>query len=157
MSKPTSGKTKELKIITRHVITIDDIKKDPRKVKLLYIISEIGSISEKALQYLLYYMKENGYDLGYYFVLLGQTPSSKELLNDTLALRYVGLLETNPRKKLVVTSLGKEFLDKNSNIIPDEEKDQIKKLIEELRIKIAPIDAEVELRAGPRRRRRRIF
>ncbi len=156
MSKPS--KSKELKIVTRHVITIDDIKKDPRKVKLLYIISVTGGISEKALQYLLYYMKEEGYDLGYKFVMLGTVPSSKEVLNDTLALRYVGLLETNPRRKLVVTSLGKEFLDKEGDkYLNDDEKDQIKKLVEELRVKIAPIDAEVELMSRPRRRRRRLF
>ncbi len=156
MSKPS--KSKELKIITRHVITIDDIKKDPRKVKLLHIISVTGGISEKALQYLLYYMKEEGYDLGYKFVMLGTVPSSKEILNDTLALRYVGLLETNPRRKLVVTSLGKEFLEKEgSKYINDDEKDQIRKLVEELRVKIAPIDAEVELMSRPRRRRRRLF
>ena len=157
MSKSTTGKSKELKIVTRHVITVQDIEKDPKKVKLLYIISEIGGISEKALQYLLYYMKEEGYDLGYNFVMLGQFPSSKEILNDSLALRYVGLLETNPRKKLVITSLGKEFLEKHADKIPEEEKEKIKKLIEELRIKIAPIDAEVELRARPRRRKRRLF
>jgi hypothetical protein len=156
MSKPT-GRSKELKIITRHVITVKDIEKDPRKIKLLYIISQVGSISEKALQYLLYYMKEKGYDLGYNYVMLGSFPSSKEILNDTLALRYVGLLETNPRRKLEVTSLGKEFLEKHKDIIPDEEKNQIKKLVEELRIKIAPIDAEVEMRTRPRRRRRGIF
>ncbi|NPA98450.1 MAG: hypothetical protein GXO43_03630 [Crenarchaeota archaeon] len=156
MSKPS--KSKELKIVTRHVITIDDIKKDPRKVKLLYIINVTGGISEKALQYLLYYMKEEGYDLGYKFVMLGTVPSSKEVLNDTLALRYVGLLETNPRRKLVVTSLGKEFLDKEGDkYLNDDEKDQIKKLVEELRVKIAPIDAEVELMSRPRRRRRRLF
>ncbi len=156
MSKPS--KSKELKIITRHVITIDDIKKDPRKVKLLYIISVTSGISEKALQYLLYYMKEEGYDLGYKFVMLGTVPSSKEILNDTLALRYVGLLETNPRRKLVVTSLGKEFLEKEgSKYISDDEKDQIRKIVEELRVKIAPIDAEVELMSRPRRRRRRLF
>ncbi|ABN70380.1 conserved hypothetical protein [Staphylothermus marinus F1] len=154
MSKPSTGRSKELKIVTRHVITINDIEKDHRKIKLLYIISQLGSISEKALQYLLYYMKEKGYDLGYNYVMLGQFPSSKEILNDTLALRYVGLLETNPRKKLEVTSLGKEFLEKHSNVISDEEKEEIQKLIEELRIKIAPIDAEVEMRTRPRRRRR---
>ncbi len=154
MSKAPSGKSKELKIITKHVITLKDIENDPRKIKLLYIVQQLGSISEKALQYLLYLMKEKGYDLGYNFVLLGNIPSSKEVLNDTLALRYVGLMETNPRRKLVVTSLGKEFLEKHNNVISDEEKDQIKKLIDELRIQIAPIDAEVEVLSRPRRRRR---
>ncbi len=154
MSKSGSGKSKELKIITRHVITEKDIENDPRKIKLLFIIQEVGGISEKALQYLLYYMREKGYDLGYNFVMLGTMPSSKEIINDTLALRYVGLVETNPRRKLVVTSLGKEFLEKHKDAISEEEKEQIKKLIEELRIQIAPIDAEVEVMSRPRRRRR---
>ncbi len=154
MSKSGSGKSKELKIITRHVITEKDIENDPRKIKLLFIIQEVGGISEKALQYLLYYIREKGYDLGYNFVMLGTMPSSKEIINDTLALRYVGLVETNPRRKLVVTSLGKEFLEKHKDAISEEEKEQIKKLIEELRIQIAPIDAEVEVMSRPRRRRR---
>ncbi len=157
MSKSSASKSKELKIITRHVITIKDIEKDPRKIKLLYIINQVGGISEKALQYLIYYMKEKGYDLGYSFVMLGDMPSSKGVINDTLALRYVGLAETNPRRKIVTTSLGKEFLDKHKDVIPDEEKDEIKKLAEELRPHIAPIDAEVEVMSRPRRRRRRLF
>ena len=153
----STTKSKELKIITRQVITINDIEKDPRKIKLLYMISILGSISEKALQHLIYFMKEKEYDLGYNFVLLGTTPSSKELHNDLVALLYVGLLESDPRKKLLLTSLGKEFLKKHENRIPDEEKEKIKTLIDELRVKIAPIDTEVELVSRMRRRRRRLF
>ncbi|WFO76143.1 hypothetical protein J4526_04740 [Desulfurococcaceae archaeon MEX13E-LK6-19] len=154
----TSGKSKELKIITKHVITIDDIKNDPRKIKLLYMINILGGISEKALQHLIYYMKEKDYDLGYNFIMLGTTPSSKDLHNDLVALLYVGLLETDPRRKLVVTSMGREFLQNNENAISDEEKEKIKNLIDELRIKIAPIDTEVELASRTRRaRRRRLF
>ncbi len=158
MSQKSSGKSKELKIITKHVITIDDIRNDPRKIKLLHIIDAVGGVSEKGLQHLIYYMKEAGYDLGYDYIVLGNIPSSKMLHNDVVALLYVGLIETNPRRKLVTTSLGKEFLEKNKDVIPDEEREEIKKLIEDLRIKIAPIDMEVELsyRRG-RRRRRRFF
>ncbi len=157
--KTSSSKSKELKIITRHVITIDDIKNDLRRIKLLYIINTIGGISEKALQHLIYYMKDLEYDLGYDFIVLGTTPSSKMLHNDIVALLYVGLIETNPRRKLVTTSLGKEFLEKVKDSISDEEKETIKKLIDDLRIKIAPIDMEVELsyRSARRRRRRRFF
>ena len=154
LSKP-SGKSKELKITTKHVITIDDIKRDPRKIKLLYILEETKGLTEKAIQYLIYYMKESGYDLGYSFVLLGNIPSSKELRNDLVALLYVGVAETNPRRKIVITSLGKELLNKIKDSIPGEEKEQIKKLVEELRVKVAPIDTEVELATRPRRRRRR--
>ena len=154
MSKPSSTKSKEIKIITKHVITIQDIEKDPRKIKLLYIISEFGDISEKALQYLLYEMKNKGYDLGYDFTVVGRVPTSKTLFNDLLALKYTGLVETNPTRKLVVSSLGREFLEKHGNVISDEEKDNIKKLLEELRVKVKPIDLEVEMRfrrAKPRR------
>lgn len=158
MSQKTgSGKSKELKIVTRHVITVDDIKNDPRKIKLLYIINTIGGISEKALQHLIYYMKDLEFDLGYNFIVLGTTPSSKMLHNDIVALLYVGLIETNPRRKLVATSLGKEFLEKTKDVITDDEKETIKKLIDELRIKIAPIDMEVELSYRSKRRRRRFF
>ncbi len=157
MSQKASGKSKELKIITKHVITIDDIKRDLRKIKLLYLISSYGGISEKALQYLIYYMKESGYDMGYNFVLLGNTPSSKELHNDIVALLYVGLAETNPKRKIVITSLGREFLEKMKDSIPEEDKENIKRLIDELRIKVAPIDMEVELasRTSLSRRRKR--
>ncbi len=158
MSKPTT-KSKELKIIARQVVTINDVKKDPRKIKLLHIIGETKGISEKALQYLIYYMKESGYDLGYQFIMLGNTPSSKELHNDIVSLLYVGLIETDPRRKLVVTSLGREFIDKNKDLLSEDEKQKIKKLVEELRIKVAPIDTEVELSTRLRRpsRRKRLF
>jgi len=157
VSQKTSTKSKELKIITRHVITIDDIKRDPRKIKLLYLIDQYGGISEKALQYLVYYMKESGYDMGYKFIMLGTTPSSKELHNDLVALLYVGLVETSPRRKIVSTSLGKEFLEKIKDSIPSEDTEAIKKLIDELRTKVTPIDMEVELASRSFRRRRRRF
>ncbi len=158
-SQRSSSKSKELKIITKHVITIDDIKRDQRKIKLLYIIQTYGGISEKALQHLIYNMKDSGYDLGYKFIMLGNTPSSKELHNDLVALLYVGLTETNPRRKIIVTSLGKEFLENMKDSIPSEDRDSIKKLVDELRIKVTPIDMEVELasRTLGRRRRRRFF
>lgn len=156
--QPSTGKSKELKIITKHVITIEDIKKDPRKIKLLYIINTLGGISEKALQHLIYYMKEKDYDLGYNFIMLGTTPSSKDLHNDLVALLYVGLLETDPRRKLLVTSMGKEFLQNHESAISEEEKEKIKSLVDELRIKIAPIDTEVELAYRTRKsRKRRLF
>jgi len=156
MSKPSSSKSKEIKIITRHVITIDDIVKDPRKIKLLYIISEIKEISEKALQYLLYEMKEKEYDLGYTFTVVGKTPTSKDVLNDLLALKYTGLVETNPARKLIVSSLGREFLEKHVDKISEEERETIKNLVEQLRVKIRPIDVEVEMRFR-RSRTRRLF
>mgnify|MGYP000268169558 CR=1 FL=1 len=157
LSKTPSSKSKEIKIVTRHVITLSDVEKDPRKIKLLYIISEFGGISEKALQYLLYEMKQAGYELGYNFTVVGRVPTSKELFNDLLALKYTGLVETNPVRKLVLSSLGKEVLDKETQSISDEERNTIKKLIEELRVKVKPIDVEVEMTFKRTRSRRRMF
>ena len=158
MSKPqssgaSSSKSKEIKIITKQVYTLDDIKNDLGKIKLLYIFSLTGSISEKALSYLIYEMKEKGYDLKYDFTMIGSIPSSKKLLNDLLALKYTGLIETTATKKLAISSLGREFLEKVGNLISDEEKDLIKKLVEELRVKIKPIDVEVEVRYRGKTRR----
>ncbi|MET1159954.1 MAG: hypothetical protein ABWW65_03245 [Thermoprotei archaeon] len=154
MSKPSSTKSKEIKIITKHVVTLQDIEKDLRKIKLLYIMSEFGEISEKALQYLLYEMKNKGYDLGYNFTVVGRVPTSKELFNDLIALKYTGLVETNAIRKLVISSLGREFLEKHSSKISDEEKNNIKNLIEELRVKVKPIDVEVEMMFKRGRRRK---
>lgn len=168
MSKPTSSKSKdkeagtstrskEIKIITRQVVTLDDIKREPNKVKLLYIISLFGEISDKALNYLICEMKNRGYDLGYSFTSIGNIPSSRELYNDLIALKYTGLVETSISRKNILSSLGKEFLDKYSNIIPDQEREVIKKLIDELRMKVKPIDLEVELRFRTSKSRKSFF
>ncbi len=162
MSKPS--KSKELKIITKHVVTIDDVAKDPRKLKLLYLINALEEISEKALQYLVYWLKtEKQLDLGYEFLVIGNVPSSKELKTDIVALLYVGALETNPRnKKLRVTSVGKELLEKTVTENMKPEFDRVVAAAKELEAKVKSIDAEVELtikmlRQSMRRRRRRRF
>ncbi len=124
----------------------------------------MGEISEKALQYLVYWLKtEKQLDLGYEFLVIGNVPSSKELKMDIVALLYVGALETNPRnKKLRVTSVGKELLEKTvtENLKP--EFDRVVAAAKELEAKVKSIDAEVELtikmlRQSMRRRRRRRF
>ncbi len=162
MSKPS--KTKELKIITKHVVTIDDVAKDPRKLKLLYLVNALEEISEKALQYLIYWLKtEKQLDLGYEFLVIGNVPSSKDLKTDIVALLYVGALETNPRnKKLRVTSIGKELLEKTVTENMKPEFDRVVAAAKELEAKVKSIDAEVELtikmlRQSMRRRRRRRF
>lgn len=128
------------------MVTIDDIKRDPVKIKLLYIVSIFGEISDKALHYLVYEMKNRGYDLGYSFTTIGNIPSSRDLSNDLIALKYTGLLESSVSRKNIVSSLGREFLDKNTSIISGQEREVIKKLIDELRMKVKPVDLEVELR-----------
>jgi len=161
VSKQSSTKSKELKIITRHVVTINDVLKDPRKIKILYLINEFEEISEKALQYLVYWLKsEKNIDLGYDFLVIGNVPSSKDLKMDLVALLYVGALETNPKnKKLRVTSMGKELLGKVN--LGKEELDKIAANAKEYEAKVKSIDAEVELTvkmlSSTRRRRRRRF
>ncbi len=161
MSKSASTKSKELKIITRHVVTADDVLKDPRKLKLLYLIKGFDEISEKALQYLVYWLKsEKEVDLGYDFLVIGNVPSSKDLKMDLVALLYVGAIETNPRnKKLRVTGVGEELLEKSK--LDKGELEKILSAAKEYEAKVKSIDAEVELTikmlSSTRRRRRRRF
>ncbi len=159
MSSQQGKSGKELRIVTRHPITLDDIRRDEDKVRLLHIIRLYGEITEKALQYLVYELKQKGFNIGYEFSLIGGVPSSRPLRDSLIALLYTGLLETNPRnKKLRLTSTAlEEFLP--SEKIPEEEAEKLRELVEELRPKISAIDAEVELatmlgRGGRRRRRR---
>ncbi|MGC9121410.1 MAG: hypothetical protein ACP5HP_00530 [Thermogladius sp.] len=148
--QPQTSKSKELKIVTRHVVTLSDVEKSPRLIKLLYITSQFKDISEKALIHLLYHMRENGYDLGYNFVVIGQTPTSKDLSSDLSVLKYLGLLEVNEKKKLSVSSLGREFLGKHLETTLKNDKETIEKLVNELKTKIAPIDTEVEIKVKRR-------
>jgi len=139
-------KGKEIKIITKPVITPSDLERNPRAVKLLYIISLTNGISERALMHLLYLMKQNGYDLGYSFTILAQNPTSRDVLNELTMLKYLGFVEVGANKKLVVTGSGREFLDAHMGII-GEDSENIKKLFNELKPKIAPIDVEVDIKS----------
>lgn len=160
--EPVSGTKKELVIITRPAITIDQVKSDERKKQLLLILKaldEQGGIYERSLAYLLYWLKsEKNIDLGYNFHLVGDVPTSKQLHDDVVALLYTGLIETDAKtKKLRVTNTGREFI---SSIGYDEEFfEKLKSLVEEYRPKISAIDAQIELttmlmRPGSPRRRR---
>ncbi len=158
MSTPGSGKSKELKIVTRHVVTLDQVKEDKTKLMLLHAIKAYGEITEKALQHLIHELQQFGVEMGYEFIMIGNTPSSKRLREDVVALLYVGLLETNPKnKKLRLTSMAEsEFLPQVS--LPEEDVKKISDAVEQARAKISAIDAEVELatmleRRGRRRRR----
>lgn len=72
MSQPGGQtKSKDVKLVTKQVITPDVLKEDKRKVKLLYIIKVLGGASEKALVTALNEMKEKGLDLGYQFNIIG--------------------------------------------------------------------------------------
>lgn len=150
-------KTKELKIVTKPVITLDAIKKDERKRKLLNIIKAYGEISEKALVHLIYLLKtEKGLDLNYNFTTIAGVPSSKSVKEDLMALLYVGLLEINPRNRRIrLTSLGKEFLINNP--LPEDIIKNITNFVNELKTKVISYDVEVDLimRNLSRRRGRR--
>ncbi|MCI4437991.1 MAG: hypothetical protein JHC33_14380 [Ignisphaera sp.] len=136
-------KTKELKVFSTQVVTLDTIKNDKRKLTLLLIIKNFGSISEKALAYLIELLhNEKKIDLGYNIVKLGNKVIVRELTEDIRALLYVGVAEVNPQtKKLQVTSRGMEFLD--SLQLQDPKIDEVLKAVEEVKIKVIPIDEEV--------------
>ena len=150
----SAQRTKELKVFSKQVVTLDHIRRDLRKLKLLLIIDALGEISERALTQLVYMVNtEKGIDLGYKFFTVAGKPSSKQLLEDVFALLYVGLIETNPKNmKLRLTSLGKEFLGQIHEI-PEDEVAKLKSAVEELRSKVKILDAQVEL-LGTRSRRR---
>ncbi len=154
MSQP-KGATKELKIVTRKVVTLDHVKKDPRKLHVLYIINEFSEISEKSLTNLIYLMKsEKGVDLGYEFVMLGETPNSKELLEDIRILLYLGILETDPvTRKLRLTSTGKEFFE--SVRIDESTATKLKEGIEAFKNKILSEEKTLEMLMRSARGRRR--
>ena len=157
-----SKTTKEIKIVTRPVVTIDAIKRDSRKLKLLHIIDMIGQISEKGLTQLIYKLKDDkGIDLGYKFFSIAGMPNSKELLEDIKVLLYLGLVESDLiSRKLRLTSLGKEFLSSEGDRVSKEYLENISNALEELKTYIQSLDSTTEIvirgmRSLRSRRRRR--
>lgn len=144
-------KTKEIKIITRQVVSIGEVQKNPRLLRLLYVISLAGSLSEKALVTLLYEFKVKGYDLGYNFATIGGTVTSRDVLNDLTMLKYLGLVEVGPNRKLRIAGSGREFLDAKREELKNDEQ-TIKSLYEELKPKILPMDLEVEVKSRQKTR-----
>ncbi len=137
-------KTKELKVFSTQVVTLDQIRSDPRKMRLLFAISTLKEVSEKGLAYMIQYIKEEKkIDMGYNVIKLGNKLIVRELPDDIKALLYVGLIEVDPKtKKLRLTSNGQEFLEKISK---NEDIDNIIKIVDELRNKIVVIDEEVSI------------
>ena len=149
MSQPGQTKSKELKIVSKQVITADSLKDDKRKIKLLYIIKALNGVSEKALTVGLYELKQKGLDLGYQFNVIGNNIFSPMIKDDITALLYVGYLENDPKsKKLVITSRGQEFLD--SQQIEDDFKNTLAQLLNEIKAKITAIDEENRMRSRRR-------
>jgi len=146
LSQPGSQtKSKELKLVTKQVVTSDSVKEDKRKLQLLYLISNFDGISEKALLYAISELKNKGLDLGYTIVTLGNNVTSPQVKDDLTALLYLGLLENDQAKMLKVSSNGKDFLE--SNPVDEAFKNQLTTLIQELKEKIKAIDEEQRLRS----------
>jgi len=139
--------SKELKIVTRPVVTIDSIKGDTAKLKLLHIIKHLNSVSEKALTYLIHLLQsEAKVQLKYSFINIGGIPCSKQLRDDINVLLYLGLVETDSvSRKLKLTSSGVEFLEKHG--LSGEELKTLLTSVDELKSKISSIDAEADLSA----------
>jgi len=151
LSQPGSQtKSKELKLVTKQVVTSDSVKEDKRKLQLLYLISNFDGISEKALLYAISELKNKGLDLGYNIVTLGNNVTSPQVKDDLTALLYLGLLENDQAKMLKVSSNGKDFLE--SNPVDEAFKNQLTTLIQELKEKIKAIDEEQRLRSRRRGR-----
>ena len=100
---------------------------------------------------------EKNVDVGYEFIMIGDTPSSRALAEDIRILLYLGLLETDPvTRRLRLTSIGEEFLEQNK--LPEDEAEPLMKAIEELKPRIEAEESTTELLLrGLRRRRRRRF
>ncbi len=157
MSQKGSGGSKELRIVTKPVVTVEVVKKDPKKLRILHIIQAMKEISERSLTNLVYMLKnEKNVDIGYEFIMIGDTPSSRALAEDIRILLYLGLLETDPTtRRLRLTSTGEEFLEQNK--LPEDEAEPLMKAVEELKPRIEAEESTTELllRGLGRRRRRR--
>ena len=150
MSQQT--KSKELKIVTKPVIALESVKNNKRAMKVLYLISELGSVTEKGLSYVIKELSSAGVDLGYRFLEIAGIPTSKELREDIISILYVGLLESSQGKKLSVTSQGKEVLSQIQ--LEQEYIDALKSKLPEIKTKLATILAEADLESRRSRRYR---
>lgn len=138
-------KGKEFKLETKQVVTLEQLLSVDRILKLLFLLEKYGEISEKACYHFVHELKERGLDVGYTFFKIGDSVSSKQLREDITGLLYLELLETKGRaKKLVLTTKGREELNRRLSMLPAEFKEKAEKLVEDVRAIIASIDAESE-------------
>ncbi|MCX8184226.1 MAG: hypothetical protein RMI56_05030 [Sulfolobales archaeon] len=147
--------SKELKVVSRPVVSIDDAVRDEKKVSVLGIVRSLGEVSERGLINCLYILKtEKGKDIGYPFQVIGSVVNSREMLEDVRVLLYLGLLEVTEARKLKLTSLGREMLDKLS----DKQKEiveELSKVVEEIKQRVLSEDNLLNILSGSRGRRRR--
>lgn len=150
MSQQT--KSKELKIVTKPVIVLDQLRSNRRAIKTLFLVSELGGVTEKALAYVIKELQSVGVDLGYKFIEIAGIPTSKELREDVIAMLYVGLLESGQNKKLSITSQGKEFIEQVG--VEQEFIEDLRSKLPEVKTKLATLIAEADLGAQRGRRYR---
>jgi len=150
LSQPGQTKSKELKIVSKQVITQDAVKGDKRKIQLLYFLKSVGGASEKALVSALYELKEKGIDLGYQFNIIGSNIFSPMIKEDLTTLLYLGLIENDVQsKKLKLTNNGIEFLE--SQQMDEDFKNQLASVLNDIKMKIQAIDEENRLKMRRKR------
>ena len=155
MSQPSKG-TKDFKLVTFKVITIDQVLKNERLMGLLYLLSKFKELNEKTIYHLVHEVQEKGYNIGYRFFIVGGHPNSKQLKDDLVALMYVDLIEAEPKtKKVKLTGQGFDAIEKHANEMPADKRSLIDNIIDEIKKKIMILDNEVDLEMTLRKNRRR--
>ncbi|MEB3756753.1 MAG: hypothetical protein GSR79_07860 [Desulfurococcales archaeon] len=155
MSQPSKG-TKDFKLVTFKVITIDQVLKNERLMGLLYLLSKFKELNEKTIYHLVHEVQEKGYNLDYSFFIVGGHPNSKQLKDDLVALMYVDLIEAEPRtKKVKLTGQGLDVIEKHAKEMPADKRSLIGNIIDEIKKKIMILDNEVDLEMTLRKNRRR--
>ncbi|ACP36086.1 conserved hypothetical protein [Sulfolobus islandicus L.S.2.15] len=145
MSQPGQQKSKDVKMVSKQVISTNIINEDKRKLQLLYIIRQIGKLTEKSIIMLLYELKQKGVDLGYQFNVIGNNVFSLMAKEDLTSLLYLGLIENDPvSKKIGISNNGIEILDKTH--IEEDFKNKVAQALNEIKTKILAYDEEYNLK-----------
>jgi hypothetical protein len=149
--QPGSSKTKELKMVSKQVITKSSLKEDRNKLKLLQLIKMFSPISERSLQLLVYELKQRGVEVDYSFTNIAGNITSLNLREDLTALLYLGLVENDPvDKRLKLTGDGEQVV---TELIKEPEfEEKAKQLAADLKPKIQAIDQEENLKMRKERR-----
>ncbi|ACP46306.1 conserved hypothetical protein [Sulfolobus islandicus Y.G.57.14] len=145
MSQPGQQKSKDVKMVSKQVISTNIINEDKRKLQLLYIIRQIGKLTEKSIIMLLYELKQKGVDIGYQFNVIGNNVFSLMAKEDLTSLLYLGLIENDPvSKKIGISNNGIEILDKTQ--IEEDFKNKVAQALNEIKTKILAYDEEYNLK-----------
>jgi hypothetical protein len=155
MSQPSKG-TKDFKLVTFKVVTLDQVLKNERLMNLLYLLSKFKELNERTIYHLVHEVQEKGLNLGYSFFIVGGHPNSKQLKDDLVALMYVDLVEANPRtKKVKLTGQGLDIIEGYTKELPADKKSLMDNIVDEIKKKITVLDNEVDLEMALKRNRRR--